>query len=203
MTLAGLILLLGSSTIAVAQDAEAASDPEARIAQLREMVLYANYEEATQGVVAFLGRRDLSATQRNLDTRGRQEATQVGEAIKALGVPIGAVLTSPYCRCVDTAMLVFGKAEEREELAVFDVLTGAAKEARAKQIRDMLNTAPEPQMNSVLITHTGTLLYTFGLQTRPEGIAHVFRPAEYGPPGYIGRVTPEDWSQLAAAAAGG
>jgi hypothetical protein len=96
-------------------------------------------------------------------------------------------------------MLVFGKAEERDELAVFDVLTGAAKEARAKQIRDMLNTAPEPHTNSVLITHTGTLLYTFGLQTRPEGIAHVFRPAEYGPPGYIGRVTPDDWSQLAGA----
>jgi phosphohistidine phosphatase SixA len=142
------------------------------------------------------------STQRNLDERGRQEATSVGEAVKSLGLPIGNVFTSPYCRCVDTGMLVFGKATKVDELAVFDVLTGAAKEERAKMIRGMLNTPPEPNTNDVLITHTGSLLYTFGLQTRPEGIAHMFRPAEYGAPVYVGRVTPEQWRELAGAVPG-
>jgi len=142
------------------------------------------------------------ATQRNLDDQGRAEAKAVGAAIETLGIPFGAVLSSPYCRCVDTGNLVFGKAEVVDQLAVFDVLTGDAKEERAKLIRGMLNTPPEGAGNTVLIAHTGSLLYTFGLQTRPEGIMHVFRPAPYGPPGYVGSITPEQWIEMAGTAAG-
>ncbi len=139
------------------------------------------------------------ATQRNLDAHGRQQATSVGEAIKSLGIPIDTVMTSPYCRCVDTGMLVFGKATQTDDLGVFAGLTGSAKEDRAKLVRGLLNKPPETNTNDVLITHTGALLYTFGLQTRPEGIAHVFRPAEYGAPVYVGRVSPEQWLELAGA----
>ncbi len=139
------------------------------------------------------------STQRNLDADGLEQATAVGAAIKSLEIPIGDVLTSPYCRCVDTGDLVFGKATPQDQLAVFDVLTGDAKAERAKSIRGMLNTPPQGPGNTVLITHAGALLYTFGLQTRPEGIVHVFRPAAYGPPGYLGRIAPEQWIAMAAA----
>ena len=137
------------------------------------------------------------ASQRNLDERGKQEAKDVGAAIKSLGIPVGTVLTSPYCRCVDTGKLAFGKGTPSEDLAVFDELSGPEKEARGKLIRKLLNTAPADGLNTVMITHTGTLLYSFGLQTRPEGIAHIFRPAEFGNAIYLGRVTPEQWSELA------
>ena len=98
-------------------------------------------------------------------------------------------------------MLAFQGVEQEPELAVFDTLPPKEKDARAKRIREMLNIAPPDSNNTVLITHTGTLLYTFGLQTRPEGIAHVFRPMEFGQAIYLGRVLPEDWSTWAAAAA--
>ena len=138
------------------------------------------------------------ASQRNLDERGRQEAKDVGAAFKSLEIPIGTVLTSPYCRCVDTGKLAFGKGAPSEDLAVFDELSGPEKEARGKLIRKLLNTVPADGRNTVMITHTGTLLYSFGLQTRPEGIAHIFRPAEFGNTIYLGRVTPEQWPALAA-----
>jgi phosphohistidine phosphatase SixA len=141
---------------------------------------------------------DVCTTQRNLDSRGQADAKALGAAIATLGIPVSQVWSSPYCRCLDTGRLAFGNVSEKPELAVFDSLTGAEKDARAKQIRSMVNTAPEAGGNTVLITHTGTLLYTFGLQTRPEGIAHVFRPAEFGQAIYVGRLTPAQWSQLAA-----
>jgi phosphohistidine phosphatase SixA len=137
-------------------------------------------------------------SQRNLDERGRQEARDVGAAFKSLEIPVGAVLTSPYCRCVDTGKLAFGKGVPSEDLAVFDELSGAKKEAKGKLIRKLLNTPPADGRNTILITHTGTLLYSFGLETRPEGIAHIFRPAEFGNAIYLGRVTPEQWSALAS-----
>jgi phosphohistidine phosphatase SixA len=143
------------------------------------------------------------ASQRNLDERGKQEAREVGAALKSLGIPIGSVLTSPYCRCVDTGKLVFGKGTTSPDLAVFDELSGEEKEARGKLLRSLLNTAPTDGLNTVMITHTGTLLYSFGLETRPEGIAHIFRPAEFGNAIYLGRVTPEQWSALAGSAGAG
>jgi phosphohistidine phosphatase SixA len=138
------------------------------------------------------------ANQRNLDERGKREAKGIGAALESLQIPVGTVLTSPYCRCVDTGKLAFGKGTASADLAVFDELSGPDKEARGKLIRRLLNTAPTDGLNTVMITHTGTLLYTFGLQTRPEGIAHIFRPAEFGNAVYLGRVTPEQWSTLAS-----
>ena len=47
-------------------------------------------------------------------------------------------------------------------------------------IRKLLDTPPEAGKNNVLIAHSVTLLYAFGLTSRPEGIAHVFRPSGLG-----------------------
>ena len=143
------------------------------------------------------------ANQRNLDERGRQEASDVGAAFESLGIPVGTVLTSPYCRCVETGKLAFGKGTPSEELAVFDELPGPEKEARGKLIRKLLNTAPVDGRNTIMITHTGTLLYSFGLETRPEGIAHIFRPAEFGNAIYLGRVAPKQWTALAGSMGAG
>jgi len=142
-------------------------------------------------------------SQRNLNDQGRRAAEAIGAAFKRLGIPVGAVMTSPYCRCIDTGMLAFGKATPTPDLAVFDELSGPEKDARGKLIRKLLNTAPAAGSNNVLITHTGTLLYSFGLQTQPEGIAHVFRPAEFGNAIYLGHVTPDEWTALADSLAKG
>ena len=48
------------------------------------------------------------ATQRNLTDTGRAQAERTGEALKAKGIAFDRVLTSPWCRCRDTARLVAG-----------------------------------------------------------------------------------------------
>ncbi len=46
------------------------------------------------------------ATQRNLDARGRAQARQIGERMRAAGVAFDAVWSSQWCRSKETAQLL-------------------------------------------------------------------------------------------------
>src|SRR5258706_9621035 len=54
--------------------------------------------------------------QRNLTDAGRTQAVAIGAAIRALGLPVGEVLASPFCRTMETARLAFGRAELASEV---------------------------------------------------------------------------------------
>jgi phosphohistidine phosphatase SixA len=47
------------------------------------------------------------ATQRNLDTQGREQARRIGEQLCKAGVSVSAVWTSQWCRTRETAALAF------------------------------------------------------------------------------------------------
>lgn len=49
---------------------------------------------------------DDCATQRNLDEKGRAQARALGEAFRGHGVRADKVLSSPWCRCLETARLM-------------------------------------------------------------------------------------------------
>ncbi len=50
------------------------------------------------------------ATQRNLSAQGRADARAIGRGVRRLGLRIGKVLSSPFCRTLETARLAFGRA---------------------------------------------------------------------------------------------
>lgn len=140
------------------------------------------------------------STQRELSDKGRQQARDLGQAFKNLGIPVGKVIVSPYCRCRETAELAFGtEGTPSETLSVWDELDMDQKTQRGTEIRKMLDTPPAPGTNTVLITHTGNLLWSFGLDSKPEGLTHVFKPTglDIGRPMYLGRVNPDEWRTLA------
>src|SRR3990172_5990252 len=56
------------------------------------------------------------ANQRNLTDKGRNDARAIGAAIRELRIPVGRVMASPLCRTVETAELVFGRAEKMPEV---------------------------------------------------------------------------------------
>jgi broad specificity phosphatase PhoE len=66
-------------------------------------------------------------TQRNLDDNGRAQARRIGDAFRAHGITVGAVRSSPRCRCLDTARLAFAKAEP------WAVLQGALNNQELRQ----------------------------------------------------------------------
>jgi phosphohistidine phosphatase SixA len=49
---------------------------------------------------------DDCATQRNLDEKGRVQARALGEAFRQRGVRADKILSSPWCRCLETARLM-------------------------------------------------------------------------------------------------
>ena len=50
------------------------------------------------------------AAEVNLSRRGVKQAKLIGEAFRTHGIAVGEVLASPYCRCMDTGRLAFGRA---------------------------------------------------------------------------------------------
>ena len=91
------------------------------------------------------------ATQRNLSGAGRAQARALGERVKARGIAIGPVLTSRFCRCVDTATLAFGRAEPWSPLdSIFD--DRAAEPARTRAVRERIGAWRGPG-TLVLVTH--------------------------------------------------
>ena len=82
------------------------------------------------------------ATQRNLDATGRAEARRIGDAFRAHGVRVDAVLSSQWCRTRETADLAFpGLAKEEPTFNSFfddvanDPLQTAAARARLRAWR--------------------------------------------------------------------
>ena len=64
---------------------------------------------------------DDCATQRNMDERGRAQARAVGEAFRQHGVPVDKILSSPWCRCLETARLMaLGPVESTMAVAASD-----------------------------------------------------------------------------------
>jgi phosphohistidine phosphatase SixA len=46
------------------------------------------------------------ATQRNLSVKGRVDAEKIGARLKAEGIAFEKIISSPWCRCMDTARLL-------------------------------------------------------------------------------------------------
>jgi broad specificity phosphatase PhoE len=77
-------------------------------------------------------RLDDCATQRNLSDEGRAQARRTEEALRQHGISFDRVLTSPWCRCRETALLVTGR--EAEPFAPLSNLVGR-QEHRESQVR--------------------------------------------------------------------
>lgn len=58
-------------------------------------------------------RLDDCSTQRNLSAEGREDAAAIGKRLKAEGIAFAKILSSPWCRCIDTAELLEMGAVER------------------------------------------------------------------------------------------
>ena len=92
------------------------------------------------------------ATQRNLGTRGREQARMIGAAIRAAGAIVDRVLTSQWCRCRDTARLLdLGPVEDLPALNSFFRNPDRADRQTA-ELRQFLFGLP-PGETVILVTH--------------------------------------------------
>ena len=151
------------------------------------LVLMLRHAETTPGLGDPAGfRLDDCATQRNLSEAGRAHARRIGERLRAERVPIGAVFTSPWCRCRETARLAFGQAEDWEPLSsFFDYPHREAEFTERVKKRIGGYASRKPRGNVVMVTHNVNIaaLTRHSVATgeivvvRPDGCCDA-RPAE-------------------------
>ena len=113
---------------------------------------------------------DDCATQRNLSEQGRQQAQRLGARLAARAIKVDTVLTSQWCRAVDTAKLAFPRAEITTEPALnsFFADTSGKDEQTAAVLK--LIGAFEGSGNQVMVTHQVNIMALTGVSPR-EGEA--------------------------------
>ena len=108
---------LGLLALVLCQPLAQADEALWRLLAKGGQVLVIRHGLTTPGVGDPAGfRLEDCATQRNLSDEGREEARMLGAAFKARKVPLGEILASPWCRCVETARLAFGRSTDRKSV---------------------------------------------------------------------------------------
>lgn len=136
-------------------------------------------------------RLDDCATQRNLSEPGREEARRINAAFRTRGVPVARVLSSRWCRCLETARLAFGTVEPWPPL---DSFFGDHSQ-EPEQTQAVRRAAGEPPAtgNLILVTHQVNIRALTGLFPAP-GEMIILTPRGGGNFHVAGRLAPEQVS---------
>jgi phosphohistidine phosphatase SixA len=77
-------------------------------------------------------RVDDCATQRNLSAKGRADAIRIGARLRSEGIAVAKILSSPWCRCTETATLLeLGSVEAEPTFGNVVVLRDQSEALRA------------------------------------------------------------------------
>lgn len=130
-----------------------------------------------------------TATARQLDPKGYEEADSIGSAIRAKKIPFSRVVSSEYCRATETAShLALGPNTETLPAITFWVYQtdpcGALPELLAQK--------PSSGTNTAIIAHT----FVGCIDAIASAEAWVYRPDGAGKSTLVGKVKANEWSAL-------
>jgi phosphohistidine phosphatase SixA len=126
----------------------------------------------------------------NLSSRGVEQAKRIGETFRAHSIAVGEVLTSPYCRCIDTGKLAFGRAAPVQYLRPPGTVSeDQAKLNQARMVDEILK--HNSLSNLVMITHDLNISDVVLEDTVPMGEFFVIqvKGADFD---VIGKIRPSD-----------
>jgi phosphohistidine phosphatase SixA len=118
-------------------------------------------------------------TQRNLDELGREQARTLGEAFRNHGVRVDRILSSPWCRCLETARLMAVGPVESSWALVPD--REPSVPVRLRELKDMVSAWRGPG-TLVLVTHALTVRALLGFLPI-QGQTVVLKPGSGRSPG--------------------
>lgn len=134
---------------------------------------------------------------RQLSDTGRAEARAIGQAIRALQIPVGKVLASPYCRTMETARLLdLGPVESSTD--VMNLRAAAyfgGRDEIVANARRLLSSVPAGGGNTVIVAH-GNVAREATPVYPDEGEGIVFLANGDGGFDVIARIPPERWQRL-------
>ncbi len=165
-------------------------------------ILYAKHGEATVGEDrSNLNFYDCN-TQRNLSEAGIRQAIYYGQLFRVLGIPVSyPILTSPFCRAIETGQLAFGSANIQIDPFLFQIfrLSGNLPSVEQKGILDYLQSqlegSPLQRSNKLIISHS--FPQGIGLGQIPDMGTVIIKPLGQGK-GYeiVTMLTLEDLANL-------
>lgn len=93
------------------------------------------------------------STQRNLSQDGRRQAKQIGQVFRQQQIPVARVLSSQWCRCLETARLMdLGKVEPFPALNSF-FRDRATESRQTEELRQFMIQNQSDRQIVVMVTH--------------------------------------------------
>jgi phosphohistidine phosphatase SixA len=136
--------------------------------------------------------------ERQLDQEGRDTAIAMGQALRALKIPIGDVLASPTYRALETVKYAqLGTARTFAELGDNGQSMAGGTEAQAVWLRQRVTQFPSGS-NTIVVTHFPNLTGAFPQWAKgvADGEALVFGPDGKGGATLVARIKIEEWTKL-------
>lgn len=93
------------------------------------------------------------STQRNLSDQGRADARRIGAAFRRNQIPVSEVLSSRWCRCLETAQLAFGSVRPAAMLDSMFVEDAAVKQRKVHSVLSFVSAVVLDTHNLVFVTH--------------------------------------------------
>lgn len=165
LTFGAVALALALALLSLSASARA-DEPLWALLKAGGQVILVRHAITTPGVGDPPGMRlDDCASQRNLTDAGRAHARRLGDAFRARGIAVDRLLSSPWCRCLETARLAWGPAEVWPPLGN---LYGRS-ERQAEQVREMRALVSERRAGGalVLVSHGSTISALTGISPDP------------------------------------
>ncbi len=134
---------------------------------------------------------------RQLSDSGRAEARRIGQAIRNLGIPVGQVLASPYCRTMETARL-FDLGPVMPSTDVMNLRAAryfGGRNAIVATAQRLLSTPPVNGGNRVVVAH-GNVAREATPVYPGEGEGVVFLADGKGGFEVVARMPAERWRRL-------
>ena len=151
-----LICLSGLSTLAMAGVASDQAEMFERMKTGGHVLMLRHAFAPGTGDPANFRIGDCS-TQRNLDDRGREQASAIGKLLRSKGISSARVYSSQWCRCYETAaLLAVGSVAELPALNSFYELT-QDREPNLKSLRKFIAEQPYDGVLVILVTHFVTI----------------------------------------------
>lgn len=146
---------------------------------------------------------DDMSKQRQLSDQGRKVARDIGAALDAMGVSIGQVYSSKLNRAIETGSLIsHAPMTPVKELTDSGAGSAAAmanpnggNSKTGSAILALVNKAPAPGTNTLLVTHKTNIADAFGKELAgvKEAETLIYKPNASGPPTLIARVQASEW----------
>jgi phosphohistidine phosphatase SixA len=140
--------------------------------------------------------------QRQLSDDGRKQAKDLGEAFRALNIPVGKVVSSKFYRAEEAAKLLnVGEVSTTVDVSEGGlVVSPNENQRRARALKQLLSTPPAKGKNLVIVSHKPNIQDAAGkeLSDLEEAEVAVFRPLGDGKFKLVARVAaPETWTKWA------